>query len=47
LRAHSGSLLAGALARHGITEPALVQHLYALRLAFVEETLLGPGPSAP
>ncbi|PYQ45427.1 MAG: hypothetical protein DMF77_04190 [Acidobacteria bacterium] len=33
--------------RHGITEPALVQHLYALRLAFVEETLLGRGPSAP
>jgi dipeptidyl-peptidase 4 len=30
--------------RHGITEPALVQHLYALRLAFVEETLLGPRP---
>jgi dipeptidyl-peptidase-4 len=29
--------------RHGITEPALVQHLYALRLAFVEETLIKSG----
>jgi dipeptidyl-peptidase-4 len=26
--------------RHGVTEPALVKHLYALRLEFVEETLL-------
>jgi dipeptidyl-peptidase-4 len=27
--------------RHGVTEPALVAHLNALKLAFVEETLLG------
>jgi hypothetical protein len=33
--------------RHGITEPALVQHLYTMRLAFVEETLLAPRPPAP
>jgi dipeptidyl-peptidase 4 len=31
---------------HGISEPALVEHLNAMKLAFVEETLLGkPAPS--
>jgi dipeptidyl-peptidase-4 len=34
-------------ARHGVTEPALLAHLSALRLAFIEETLLGRRPSAP
>jgi dipeptidyl-peptidase-4 len=33
--------------RHGVVEPALVQHLNALKLAFVEETLLGRAPAAP
>jgi dipeptidyl-peptidase-4 len=33
--------------RHGVTDPALLTHLAALRLAFVEETLLGRRPSAP
>jgi dipeptidyl-peptidase-4 len=32
--------------RHGVVEPALVQHLNALKLAFVEETLLGRTPAA-
>jgi hypothetical protein len=29
--------------RHGVTEPALLAHLSALRLAFVEKTLLSQG----
>jgi dipeptidyl-peptidase-4 len=33
--------------RHGVTDPALLTHLSALKLAFVEETLLGPRPAAP
>ncbi|HEV7500974.1 MAG TPA: S9 family peptidase [Vicinamibacteria bacterium] len=33
--------------RHGVTEPALVEHLNAMKLAFVEETLLGKPSPAP
>ena len=29
--------------RHGVTEPALLAHLSALKLAFVERTLLSQG----
>jgi dipeptidyl-peptidase-4 len=32
--------------RHGVVDPALVQHLNALKLGFVEETLLGRAPAA-
>jgi dipeptidyl-peptidase-4 len=34
-------------ARHGVTEPALLAHFSALKLAFVEETLLGRPASSP
>ena len=33
--------------RHGVTEPALLEHLSALKLAFVEETLLARSSSLP
>ena len=33
--------------RHGVTEPALLEHLGALRLSFVEQTLLGRSSSLP